>query len=222
MPSHCRQSFSRTRREPVFSGSHTIQAPVSIVPQCPVSGAIIRMTPYLSQRDGTMLNGKRISIVAAMARNRVIGAANDIPWKAPGEQRRFRELTLGQLVVMGRRTYESIGRPLPERDVLVIGSRTIDAARVVTCRTLEEAIQTLGNDAREEIFIAGGEQIYRLFLPYADTLYLTEIDLEPAGDAVFPILPPGFECIERVPVSGEPAYTFLTFRRTASEKENAN
>lgn len=169
-----------------------------------------------------MLNGKRISIVAAMARNRVIGAANDIPWKAPGEQRRFRELTQGQLVVMGRRTYESIGRPLPNRDVLVIGSRVVEAERVTACRSLEEAIQILGGDARDEIFIAGGEQIYRLFLPYADTFYLTEVDLEPVGDTVFPALPPGFECVERVHVSGEPAYTFLTFRRAANQYKNAN
>lgn len=74
-----------------------------------------------------MLNGKTISMIAAMAKNRVIGAANDIPWRVPGEQRRFRQLTEGHLVVMGRRTYESIGRPLPNRDILVIG--------VYRCRT---------------------------------------------------------------------------------------
>lgn len=61
-----------------------------------------------------MLNGKTISMIAAMAKNRVIGAANDIPWRVPGEQQRFRQLTEGHLVVMGRRTYESIGRPLPK------------------------------------------------------------------------------------------------------------
>ncbi|MGF6242279.1 dihydrofolate reductase [Paraburkholderia sp. GAS38] len=163
-----------------------------------------------------MLNGKRIAMVAAMARNRVIGASNDIPWKAPGEQRRFRELTEGHLVVMGRRTYESIGRPLPNRDVLVIGTQAVAAERVATCRSLEEAIQLITDDAREAIFIAGGEQIYRLFLPYADTIYLTEVDVEPAGDAVFPELPVDFECIERTEVSGQPAYTFLTYVRSAS------
>jgi dihydrofolate reductase len=161
-----------------------------------------------------MLNGKRISMVAAMARNRVIGAANDIPWKAPGEQRRFRELTEGHLVVMGRRTYESIGRPLPGRDVLVIGSQAVEAERVSTCRSLDEAAWIIADDARKEIFIAGGEQIYRLFLPYADTLYLTEVAVEPAGDTVFPELPADFECVERVEVSGEPAYTLLTYQRT--------
>lgn len=163
-----------------------------------------------------MLNGKHIAMVAAMAKNRVIGASNDIPWKAPGEQRRFRALTEGHLVVMGRRTYESIGRPLPNRDVLVIGSRAVTAERVAVCRSLEEAARIIGEDARDEIFIAGGEQIYRLFLPYADTIYLTEVAIEPAGDALFPALPADFECVEREEVSSQPAYTFLTYRRTSA------
>jgi dihydrofolate reductase len=162
-----------------------------------------------------MLKGKRISMVAAMAKNRVIGAANDIPWKVPGEQKRFRQLTEGHLVVMGRRTYESIGRPLPNRDVLVIGRQAVSVAdRVRTCGTLEAAIETIGNDPREEVFIAGGEQIYRLFLPYADTIYLTEIDLEPTGDTTFPDLPANFHCVEKLEVGGATPYTFLTYHRT--------
>ncbi|WP_322014272.1 dihydrofolate reductase [Paraburkholderia sp. J12] len=163
-----------------------------------------------------MLNGKRISLVAAMARNRVIGAANDIPWKVPGEQRRFRQLTLGHLVVMGRRTYESIGRPLPGRDILVMGTQVPDGEPVATCRSLEEAIQCITDDARDEVFIAGGEKIYRLFLPYADTIYLTEIDLAPAGDTTFPDLPSHFECVERVEMEGPIRHAFLTYRRAAA------
>ncbi|CAE6699745.1 MULTISPECIES: dihydrofolate reductase [Paraburkholderia] len=167
-----------------------------------------------------MLSGKRISMVAAMAANRVIGAANDIPWRVPGEQQRFRQLTEGHLVVMGRRTYESIGRPLPNRDVLVIGKHAVAAERASTCSTLQEAIEIIANDPREEIFIAGGEQIYRLFLPYADTVYLTEIDLEPAGDTRFPDLPADFHCTEKVDVSGPPRYTFSTYRRTSGHEGN--
>jgi dihydrofolate reductase len=161
-----------------------------------------------------MLNGKTISMIAAMAKNRVIGAANDIPWRVPGEQRRFRQLTEGHLVVMGRRTYESIDRPLPNRDVLVIGRQSIAADRVSTCTTLQSALEIIANDSREEVFIAGGEQIYRQFLPYADTVYLTELDLEPAGDTTFPDLPTDFHCAERVDVSGPTNYTFFTYRRT--------
>ncbi|NPT59906.1 dihydrofolate reductase [Paraburkholderia sp. 5N] len=161
------------------------------------------------------MSGKRISMVAAMAKNRVIGAANDIPWQVPGEQQRFRQLTEGHLVVMGRRTYESIGRPLPNRDVLVIGKHAVAAERVSTCSTLHDAIETIANDSREEIFIAGGEQIYRLFLPYADTVYLTEIDVEPAGDTTFPDLPSDFHCTEKVDVNGSTRYTFFTYRRIA-------
>lgn len=166
-----------------------------------------------------MLSGKRISMVAAMATNRVIGAANDIPWKVPGEQQRFRELTEGHLVVMGRRTYESIGRPLPNRDVLVIGKHAVAAERVSTCSTLQDAIEIISSDSREEIFIAGGEQIYRLFLPYADTIYLTEIDLAPAGDTTFPDLPADFYCTERINVNGPTRYTFFTYRRTSGHDD---
>jgi dihydrofolate reductase len=167
-----------------------------------------------------MLNGKRIAMVAAMAQNRVIGAVNQIPWKAPGEQRRFRELTEGHLVVMGRRTYESIGRPLPNRDVLVIGTQALDvthgAAGIATCRTLEDAKRLIAEDRRDEVFIAGGEQIYRLFLPYADTIYLTEVAVEPQGDAFFPELPAQFECVAREAVDSQPAYTFLTYRQRSA------
>ncbi|ASL46128.1 Dihydrofolate reductase [Burkholderia sp. AD24] len=165
-----------------------------------------------------MLNGKRISMVAAMATNRVIGAANDIPWQVPGEQRRFRQLTEGHLVVMGRRTYESIGRPLPNRDVLVIGTQPVVAIEnVTTCHSFQEAAEYIANDRREEVFIAGGEKIYRLFLPYADTIHLTEIDLTPPGDTLFPELPAAdFDCIEIARVDGATPYTLLTYQRIAS------
>ncbi|MFM0158663.1 dihydrofolate reductase [Paraburkholderia sediminicola] len=164
-----------------------------------------------------MLNGKRISMVAAMATNRVIGAANDIPWKVPGEQRRFRQLTEGHLVVMGRRTYESIGRPLPNRDVLVIGTKAVAAERVITCRSMQEAAERIAKDSRDEVFIAGGEKVYRLFLPYADAIYLTEIDLAPAGDTRFPELPADFYCVERTRVDGPTCYSFLTYRRVVEQ-----
>nr|WP_268760315.1 dihydrofolate reductase [Caballeronia mineralivorans] len=152
-------------------------------------------------------------MVAAMATNRVIGSANDIPWRVPGEQQRFRLLTERHLVVMGRRTYESIGRPLPNRDVLVLGSQVPVAERVSTCRTLQDAMEVIAHDSREEIFIAGGAQIYRLFLPYADAIYLTEVDLEPAGDTRFPELPSDFHCVEKVDVSAPIRYTFFTYHR---------
>ncbi|MGF6725396.1 dihydrofolate reductase [Paraburkholderia sp. GAS41] len=166
-----------------------------------------------------MLNGKTISMIAAMAKNRVIGAANGIPWKVPGEQQRFRQLTEGNLVMMGRRTYESIGRPLPNRDILVIGRRPIVAERVSTCATMQTALEIIANDSREEVFIAGGEQIYRLFLPYADMVYLTELDLEPAGDTTFPDLTADFNCIERVEVSGPINYTLSTYRRATDHSD---
>ncbi|QDQ81630.1 dihydrofolate reductase [Paraburkholderia megapolitana] len=157
-----------------------------------------------------MLNGKRVSMVAAMGRNRVIGMGNDIPWKIPGEQRHFRQLTEGQLVVMGRRTYESIGRPLPDRDLLVVGSVPVIAPRTMTCTSMEQVTNAIARDARDEVFIAGGEQIYRLFLPYADTVYLTEVDLAPAGDARFPELPASFVCVDEEIVEGPVNYVRRT------------
>lgn len=166
-----------------------------------------------------MLNGKMISMIAAMANNRVIGAANDIPWRVPGEQHRFRQPTEGHLVVMGRRTYKSIGRPLPNRDFLVIGRQRIVAERVATCTTLQGALEIIANDSRKEVFIAGGEQTYRLILPYADKVYLTELDLEPEGDATFPDLPADFHCAGRVEISGPTSYTFSTCRRTVDHSD---
>ncbi|WP_234775716.1 dihydrofolate reductase [Paraburkholderia tropica] len=162
-----------------------------------------------------MLNGKHVSMVAAMAKNRVIGANNGIPWHVPGEQKRFRQLTEGQLIVMGRLTYESIGRPLPNRDTLVITGRSIEAERVATCDSISDAIEVIGRDPRSGVFVAGGEQIYRIFLPYADTIYLTTVDVEPEGDAIFPPLPDTFECIEAVKVGGPIKFTLLTYRAKA-------
>ncbi|WP_322053262.1 dihydrofolate reductase [Paraburkholderia bannensis] len=168
-----------------------------------------------------MVNGKIISMIAAMAKNRVIGAANDIPWRVPGEQHRFRQLTEGHLVVMGRRTYESIGRPLLNRDVLVIGRQPIVAERVSTCTTLQSALEIIANDCREEVFVAGGEQIYRLFLPFTDTVYLTEIDLEPEGDTTFPDLPADFHCIGRAEICAPISYTFFTYRRAVDHSDKS-
>lgn len=120
---------------------------------------------------------------------------------------------------MERRTYESIGRPLPNRDILVIGRQAIATERVSKCTTLKDAIEIIANDSREEVFIAGGEQIYRLILPYADAVYLIQVDLEPAGDMTFPDLPADFYCAKRADISGPTSYTFFTYRRTVDHNE---
>ncbi len=128
----------------------------------------------------------RVVLVAAVARNRVIGHGPDIPWKVPGEQRLFKELTLGHTLLMGRTTYDSIGRPLPGRTTIVL-SRTPgwSAEGVLVAATVDEALALAGT-LPGDLMVAGGAQVYDALLPYADAMVLSEIDLEPVGDVLFP------------------------------------
>lgn len=133
-----------------------------------------------------------IVVVAAVARNRVIGSAGDLPWRLPADLKRFKAITVGKPMIMGRKTFESIGRPLPgRRTIVVTRDRSWSAAGVETAASLDAALQaaaTGGPDGGrpEEIVIAGGGEIYALALPLADRLRLTWVDAEPDGDALFP------------------------------------
>ncbi|HSR68854.1 MAG TPA: dihydrofolate reductase [Acidobacteriota bacterium] len=126
-----------------------------------------------------------ISIISAMARNRVIGVDNDLPWTLPRDMRRFKQKTLGHHLIMGRKTYESLQVPLPNRPLIVL-TRNPDYrprnARVA--HSMDEALQLVEND--DEVFIAGGENIYREGLKVADRLYLTLVEGDFEGDAYFP------------------------------------
>ncbi len=130
-----------------------------------------------------------ISIIVAVAGSkRVIGKKGGMPWHIPEELKRFREITTGHPIIMGRKTYESIGRVLPERTNIVITRDPSFAAEgIVIARSLEEALQLAkdqpGND---EVFVIGGGEIYKQALPLADKLYLTVIDMEIEGDTFFP------------------------------------
>lgn len=127
----------------------------------------------------------RISLVAALARNRVIGADNRLPWHLPEDLRRFKALTLAHPVIMGRRTYASIGRPLPGRaNIVVTRDPGYAAPGCIIVHTLQAALDAGADDG--EIFVIGGAEIYALALPRADRLHLTEIDAEFHGDALFP------------------------------------
>lgn len=132
----------------------------------------------------------RLSLIVAMARNRVIGAGGRIPWHLPGELRLFKSITMGHHIIMGRKTYESIGRLLPGRiTVIVTRRRDYHVAGAVVVHSLAEALEAAaGND---EIFVIGGGELYRAALPLADRIYLTTVDAEPAGDTCFPELNPG-------------------------------
>lgn len=128
---------------------------------------------------------RRISLISALAQNRTIGIDNTLPWRLPEDLRHFKALTLGHHILMGRKTYESIGRPLPGRTTVIITRGDYAApAGVKIAHSLQEAIAICGAD--EEIFFVGGAQLYAQALPLADRLYLTEIQAEVEGDAWFP------------------------------------
>jgi dihydrofolate reductase len=125
-----------------------------------------------------------IVLVAALAQNGIIGAAGALPWRLPDDLKRFKRLTLDKPVVMGRKTFASIGRPLPKRRNVVI-SRTAPAIEgVEVVRSVEEAMALLGG--APEICVIGGGEIYRAFLPRATRLELTHVEAEVEGDASFP------------------------------------
>lgn len=132
----------------------------------------------------SILNPK-ISILVAMAKNRVIGINNTLPWRCPEDLKHFKALTMGHHILMGRKTYESIGKPLPGRTTVIITRKAhLKAEGCLVAHSLEEAISLCDND--HEIFIVGGTDIYTQALPLADKLYLTEIQKDVTGDAEFP------------------------------------
>jgi dihydrofolate reductase len=126
--------------------------------------------------------------IAAVARNGVIGADGAIPWHLPGDLPRFKRLTSGHVLIMGRKTYDSIGRPLPGRTTIVITRNPqwqADGVRVV--HSWDDALKLAAEvDPEGPVFIAGGGDIYRTALPVTDRLEITEVDAEPDGDATFP------------------------------------
>jgi len=136
----------------------------------------------------------RITLVAALARNRVIGRGNTLPWRLPEDLRRFKALTTGHPVIMGRKTFQSIvaalGRPLPGRlNIIVTRSPDYAAPGCIVAASLEAAIAAA--EPAAEVFVIGGAEIYREALASAHRLHLTEIDADFEGDAWFPDLPPG-------------------------------
>lgn len=127
-----------------------------------------------------------ISMIAAYARGQVIGKAGDLPWRLPNDSRYFQRITTGHTVVMGRKTFDSMGKPLPRRrNIVLTSSQTFAHEGVEVVHTMDE-ILALDKNEDSEIFIVGGEQIYTLFLPVAQRLYLTEIELTVEGDTHFP------------------------------------
>ncbi len=159
-----------------------------------------------------------ISIIAAMSENRVIGLKGAIPWDIPDDRRRFRELTMGHSIIMGRKTFEQIGRPLPgRRNILLTRQQEYRPEGCIVAHSLEEALAQC--EGSEEVFVCGGEQTYRLALPLADKVYLTVVHRFCAGDAFFPPLPAEFAEKERTDVGFEAHCTFILYERRTSYGE---
>lgn len=153
-----------------------------------------------------------IALIVAYANNQVIGNKGYIPWKIKGEQKRFRELTTGNVVIMGRRSYEEIGRPLPNRTTIVVSStKKFDGENCFTAKSLEEAIEIAGD---RDIYISGGARLYEEALPIVDKMYITEINCEIEGDTYFPQFDKEqfVKEIDEV-VEGEIPYTYVTYTR---------
>ncbi len=126
-----------------------------------------------------------LSMIAGMAHHRVIGKGNDLPWHLPADLAWFKKTTMGKPIIMGRKTHESIGIPLPGRQNIIISTNT--ELRIKGCDVVhspEEALELV--KGAEEAMVIGGALIYELFLPLADRLYLTQVDAEVEGDAFFP------------------------------------
>ena len=128
-----------------------------------------------------------VSLVAAVGRNGVIGRDGGLPWERTGDQVHFKALTLDHVLVMGRRTYESIGRPLPRRTTVVVTRRPdwSGAEGVLVAHDIASALDVAAS-VDDEVFVIGGAEIYAATLPFADRLVLTEVDQAPDGDTFFP------------------------------------
>jgi dihydrofolate reductase len=155
----------------------------------------------------------KISLVAAMAENRVIGRGMDIPWDLQDDRRRFRELTWGRPVIMGRKTFETLERPLPGRvNIVLTRKRDVAPEGYLVAHDPEGALKLAGG--ADEVFICGGGEIYREFLHLADRIYLTVVQVSSEGDVLFPGIPPGFVVVEREFVPEPIPHIFLVYERT--------
>ena len=156
---------------------------------------------------------RRITLIAAVARNGVIGADGAMPWHLPEDFAFFKRTTMGHPLVMGRATFDAIGRPLPGRRSIVI-TRTRnwrhDGVEVAGSMPVALDLAASGRGG-DEVFVIGGGQIYRLAMPLADRLLITEVDLEPEGDATFPRI----DALEWVQVSRaeRDGFAFVEYRR---------
>jgi dihydrofolate reductase len=155
-----------------------------------------------------------VSLVAAMSLNRVIGRAGAIPWRISGEQKIFRRLTVGRALILGRKTYESIGRALPERlNVVVTRQPDFAAPGVRVAHSLEAALD-IAREQRLDAAIGGGAEIYAQAMPLATEIHLTIVQAEFEGDAFFPEIPEDrFRLVHSEAIEASIPYVFSTYER---------
>jgi dihydrofolate reductase len=155
-----------------------------------------------------------ISLVAAMARNRVIGHHGAIPWRIPGEQKIFKRLTVGKALILGRKTFDSIGRALPDRTTIVVTRQpSFSAPEVRVAHGVDAAIE-IARSLKLDAAIGGGAEIYAQTLDIADRIYLTIVHAEFEGDAFFPEVPPErFKLASVEETQASIPYTLATYER---------
>jgi dihydrofolate reductase len=153
-----------------------------------------------------------ISIIVAISENNVIGNGLDIPWKIPGEQVRFKKLTMNKTIIMGRKTFDSIGKALPNRKTIVISkNKNLYLENCTVVDSIEKAIKLTKNE--DEIFIAGGSAIYNEFLPLTNTIYLTIVKKKIKGNIYFPKISDDFIEIFSENHDGIIPYAYKTYKR---------
>lgn len=128
-----------------------------------------------------------VSIAVAVSKNNAIGKDNQLLWHLPNDLKFFKKITSGHSIIMGRKTFESIGRPLPNRrNIVLTNSTDFNHPDVVVAHSIPDVLQLISKE--EKVFVIGGADIYRQFLPLASEIYLTKVDVELEGDAYFPVL----------------------------------
>ena len=155
-------------------------------------------------------------LIAAMAQNRVIGKNNTIPWHIPEEMRHFKESTMGHAVIMGRKTFESIGTPLPGRlNVVLSRDSNIHCPGFLPARNLQKGLDCC--QGQEKVFIIGGRDLFKESMQLADTILLSILDREYEGDTLFPHIPAEqFQLVSKKRMGGSQPFTLFTYQRKTS------
>lgn len=151
-----------------------------------------------------------VIIIAALSKNRVIGKDNKLPWHISDELRKFKQLTTGHTVIMGRKTFESLGKPLPNRNNIVISHSLSPRPAVSVCRDLDEALQK-AHSFNRDIYIIGGAALFEQALPRADRMYISHVKKEYDGDTYFPKFNPCDWKVEEV--EDYPEFEFVVYAR---------